>query len=236
MGMGNEELEYKFIEMFKVALMDMSTTVSFHVKYEMADDVVVLNYRNNIIILYKLSQVIPHNVFSKKWRKRFKGIKNDIAYYNNTLNKLVLEEKPIYVDYLSDSYDSIISKINSKYTKFNRWLYGEPWEVENVTKTFHYMKINQISVYLKIEDYKKLFAYSLEIEKQKTILRIDSVLREYKPESNTLAIQRTKDDNLLDFQEFNIDDILDKISKGGFECLTDSERDFLTRGNKKDGK
>ena len=88
------------------------------------------------------------------------------------------------------------------------------------------------------------FVYSKQLEKGNDIGKwfeniIDFFSNVFKPKKNTSNLKtvyksksKTKTDEVSKTKQRKIDDILDKISKSGYESLTQEEKDFLFRAGK----
>lgn len=225
----DRELENKIVEIYKIALTDMSTQIEFFKKFEGLDDVSMLRYKNNIILLYKVIQPAFYLSFSKKWNKKFKKIKKQIEEYNIIIGNSLIDSNPIFFDIYSEKYNKIIENIAKKNTKLNRFLYGEPWEKKKYDKPTFHIKFNQISISINYETYQEFLLYSLNIEKQKTILRLDELLNKL---SDKIPISKKPKSSKPQIHNLSIDYILDKISKTGLDSLTEEEKTFLKKGSK----
>jgi hypothetical protein len=109
-------LENKLIELYKIALTDITTQIEFYKKYDDFYDVCILKYKNNNIYLFKFLQPTYYLSFSKKWSKRFKKIKKLIENYNNLIGNSLIDSNPIYIETYSNMYDEIIENVAKKIT------------------------------------------------------------------------------------------------------------------------
>lgn len=225
----DRELENKIVEIYKIALTDMSTQIEFFKKFEGLDDVSMLRYKNNIILLYKVVQPAFYLSFSKKWDNKFKKLKKQIEDYNNLIGNALVDSNPIYFDIYSEKYDKIIENVSKKNTKINRFFYGEPWVKKQYDKPTFHIKFNQISISINYETYQEFLLYSLNIEKQKTILRLDELLNKL---SDKIQLPKKAKNSKSQTTNLSIDYILDKISKTGLDSLTEEEKTFLKKGSK----
>ena len=232
-------IEDKIYNLFQFALKDDGTTITFYNQLDNFKDVVMLGHYGIAISIFRTQIDENYYTFSDKWKSKFPKIYNMIVNYNTLTNNSTTNEIP--VDYeleeLEDMYDDIFDAIQKKYTKINRYLYGEPWITSKRQRSLYYIKLNQLSYEISKTAYENLLSLSVEEEKYRNNELVDDLISQYVNAESELDDTVNIDDDIINKQlgidgELNIDDLLDKISESGFESLNDVEIEFL-RNNKK---
>lgn len=228
-------IEDKIYNLFQFALQDDGTTITFYNQLESFKDVVMLGHYGIALSIFRSQFDEDCMVYSEKWEKKFPKIYNLISNYNALINNYISNEKPLKynVEELDDLYEDIFDAVSSKYTKLNRFLYGEPWVVSKKQSSMYYIKMNQLSYRITKEAYENLLNLSINEEKNRNTELVDDLISQYLNAENDDAentIEHSKTLNTI--SDLNIDDLLDKISKSGFDSLNDDEIEFLKNNRK----
>jgi hypothetical protein len=217
----NDAYIEKITILFRQALTDENTIISFNSNIENYEFICTLNWNDIFMSIYVKSEFNKYLFLTNKFIDKFPKIYDKVVEYNKKTNSLYPNQYPIYDDKFKDEYFEILSDMKSFKFKFFSY-FNKSTEIIEKKNYYHWLKFNNIAYNISSENFSELFNIAATIEEAKNNKIINSLYNNI-----SLNIDKETKININKTINTQIDMLLEKIQKSGIDSLTKEESDFL---------